>query len=291
MKHRQGSEVIALHTTSIVRDSSGKFVQYQGTFLDVTGQREMERQLQREQEFARRLIDSFPDVVVTIDNEANCTFISPQAFEAVGYHPEDLVGKQFCNYIDRHDCAALQHILDSLISGSRAYGEIGYRMLHKNGSWRAFRASARTLHDETGRAVGLIVSARDITEQQRLQQQLIQSERLSAMGRMIAGVAHELNNPLTAILGVTELMRDGTTDEVTRRHLDLAHRQAQRAAHIVQSLLFFSRPVTPHKSLLHLSDLLQRTLQLHEHALRTNQIRVDFVERPELPPCSAIHIS
>ena len=133
------------------------------------------------------------------------------------------------------------------------------------------------------RITGVIASARDITDQQRLQQQLIQSERLAAMGQMIAGVAHELNNPLTAILGVTELMRDQATDENARRQLDLAHRQARRAAHIVQSLLVFSRPSTPRNTLLHLPDLLQRTLQLHEHSLRANHIQVDLVARPDLP--------
>ena len=129
----------------------------------------------------------------------------------------------------------------------------------------------------------MIASARDITEQQRLQQQLIQSERLAAMGQMIAGVAHELNNPLTAILGVTELLRDQSTDETACRQLDLAHRQARRAAHIVQSLLVFSRPSTPRSTLLHLPDLLQRTLQLHEHSLRANHIQVDLAARPDLP--------
>ena len=139
------------------------------------------------------------------------------------------------------------------------------------------------MHDETGRINGVIASARDITEQQRLQQQLIQSERLAAMGQMIAGVAHELNNPLTAILGVTELLRDQSTDENASRQLDLAHRQARRAAHIVQSLLVFSRPSTPRSTLLHLPDLLQRTLQLHEHSLRANHIHVDLAARPDLP--------
>ncbi len=129
----------------------------------------------------------------------------------------------------------------------------------------------------------MIASARDITEQQRLQQQLIQSERLAAMGQMIAGVAHELNNPLTAILGVTELLRDQSSDENKSRQLDLAHRQARRAAHIVQSLLVFSRPSTPRSTLLHLPDLLQRTLQLHEHSLNANHIEVDLVARPDLP--------
>ncbi len=174
-------------------------------------------------------------------------------------------------------------MFDDLIFKRLSEGQIEYRTQHKNGAWRVFRASARPLHDETGRISGVIASARDITEQQRLQQQLIQSERLAAMGQMIAGVAHELNNPLTAILGVTELLRDQSADENQSRQLDLAHRQARRAAHIVQSLLVFSRPSTPRNTLLHLPDLLQRTLQLHEHSLRANHIQVDFAARPDLP--------
>ena len=148
---------------------------------------------------------------------------------------------------------------------------------------RLFRATASPLFDATGNIEGIIASARDITEAKRMEQQLIQTERLAAMGQMIAGVAHELNNPLTAVLGVTELLRDSASEENTRRQLDLAHRQARRAAEIVQSLLSFSRPPQPRKLCVHLSDLIQRSLQLHEHSLRTNNIAVDFVPKPDLP--------
>src|SRR6202171_6265730 len=284
LKHRQDArEVVALHTTAVIRDPAGKFVRYQGTFVDVTEQREMERLLHREQEFARRLMDSFPDLVVALDGESRYTFASPQIVDVLGYQPEDLIGNKLGARTDPHDRAAMLELFDDLISGRRSNGQIEYRTQHKNGTWRLFRASARPLQDETGRTTGIIASARDITDQQRLQQQLIQSERLAAMGQMIAGVAHELNNPLTAILGVTELLRDQAANETSHRQLDLAHRQARRAAHIVESLLVFSRPATPRNALLHLSDLLQRTLQLHEHSLRSNQIQVDLVARPDLP--------
>jgi two-component system NtrC family sensor kinase len=284
LEHRQDArEVVALHTTAAIRDPSGKFVRYQGTFVDVTEQREIERSLHREQEFARRLMDSFPDLVVALDTEARYTFASPQIFEVLGYRPGDLIGRKLGERSDPNDRVAMLEMFDDLVSGRRSNGQIEYRTLHKNGTWRSFRASARPLHDESGRTIGIIASARDITDRRRLQQQLIQSERLAAMGQMIAGVAHELNNPLTAILGVTELLRDQTTDETSRRHLDLAHRQARRAAHIVESLLVFSRPATSHNTLLHLGDLLQRTLQLHEYSLRSNRIHVDFVARPDLP--------
>src|SRR5258706_6092941 len=284
LRHRQDArEVVALHTTAVIRDPSGKFVRYQGTFVDVTEQREMERRLHREQEFARRLMDSFPDLVVTLDAESRYTFISPQILDVLGYQPEDLIGKKLGSHIDPHDLPAMQELIANLISVRSSNGQIEYRTQHKNGAWQLFLASARPLHHEIWLTTGIIASVRDITEQQRLQQQLIQSERLAAMGQMIAGVAHELNNPLTAILGVTELMRDQTTDENAHRQLDLAHRQARRAAHIVESLLVFSRPATPRNALLHISDLLQRTVQLHEHSLRSNNIQVDLMARPDLP--------
>src|SRR5207302_4931961 len=126
-------------------------------------------------------------------------------------------------------------------------------------------------------------AVRDTTDSKRMEQQLIQSERLAAMGQMIAGVAHELNNPLTAVLGVTELLRDSTGDDSSRRQLEIAHRQARRAAQIVQSLLTFSRPPQPRKICLNLSELIQRSLQLHEHSLRSNSITVDFSAPPDLP--------
>lgn len=284
LRHKQeGREVVAVHTIAAIRDPAGKLVRYQGTFVDVTEQREMERRLHREQEFAGRLMDSFPDLVIALDTEGRYTFVSPQITEILGFQPEDLIGKRMGGRTDPSDRMAMLELFDDLVLKRISQGQIEYRTQHRNGAWRVFRASARPLHDEAGRITGVIASARDITEQQRLQQQVIQSERLAAMGQMIAGVAHELNNPLTAILGVTELLRDQSTDETATRQLDLAHRQARRAAHIVQSLLVFSRPSTPRNTLLHLPDLLQRTLQLHEHSLRANQIHVDLAARPDLP--------
>jgi PAS domain S-box-containing protein len=284
LKHCQdGRDVVAVHTTAAIRDAAGKFVRYQGTFVDVTEHREMERRLHREQEFAGRLMDSFPDLVIALDCEARYTFVSPQILDILGFRPEELIGKRIGGRTDPTDRVAMLELFNDLIFKRLFEGQIEYRTQHKNGAWRVFRASARPLHDETGSITGVIASARDITDQQRLQQQVIQSERLAAMGQMIAGVAHELNNPLTAILGVTELLRDQSTDEHACRQLDLAHRQARRAAHIVQSLLVFSRPSTPRTTLLHLPDLLQRTLQLHEHSLRANHIQVDLVARPDLP--------
>jgi len=130
----------------------------------------------------------------------------------------------------------------------------------------------------------VVLSGRDVTDLKRLEEQLIQAEKLAAMGQMLAGVAHELNNPLTAILGVTELLseRQGI-DEATKRQLELTHRQARRAARIVQNLLEFSRPASPQKKTVDVNSLIERTIQLHEHSLRRNNIAVDFHPETGMP--------
>ncbi len=95
---------------------------------------------------------------------------------------------------------------------------------------------------KTGKITGIVASARDVTESKLIEQQLAQKEKFAAMGQMMAGAAHELNNPLTAILGVGELLHERASDETSKRQLDLVMQQARRAASIVQNLLAFARP-------------------------------------------------
>jgi len=106
------------------------------------------------------------------------------------------------------------------------------------------------------------------------QAQLIQSEKLSAIGQLIAGVAHELNNPLTAVMGYTQLLQaDDSIDEETRHDLGKIYLQAQRAAKIVQNLLTFARQHKAERQFVDINEILQRTLEL-----RTYQLRVDNIE-------------
>ncbi len=113
----------------------------------------------------------------------------------------------------------------------------------------------------------MVLSGRDVTELKRLEEQPSAEEKLAAMGQMLAGVAHELDNPLTAILGVAELLREGHADEeATKRQLEITHRQARRAARIVQNLLEFSRPASPQKKPVDLNSIID---QPHPPAPRT----------------------
>jgi PAS domain S-box-containing protein len=284
LRRHDGSALTALHASAVIRDAAGHVRRRQGTLVDISERRQIETHLQREQEFARRLVESFPDVVIALDREGHYTFVSPRSKQLLGFSPDELIGRQFSEHIEPHNRKEVQEFLRSIISGECSNGSTELLVCRSDGETRLFRATASPLMDASGRIAGVIAAARDITDPKRMEQQLIQNERLAAMGQMIAGVAHELNNPLTAILGVTELLRDSIHEDSARRQLEIAHSQSRRAAQIVQSLLAFSRPPQPRKICLNLSELIQRSLQLHEHSLRTNRITVDFSAVPDLPP-------
>jgi PAS domain S-box-containing protein len=280
---KDGSPIQCLDSCSAMRDTEGRVVRYQGALVDMTHRLEIEKRLHGEQEFVRRLIDCFPDIIVVLDTEGRYTFVSARIQEISGYLPEELVGRFVGERADPEDQPALSALVQDLISGTITGGQVEYRARDKSESWRILRATAAPLYDADGRITGVVASARDVTETKKLEQQLLQTEKLAAMGQMIAGVAHELNNPLTAILGVSDLLRERATDDPSRRQIELVNQQARRAAHIVQSLLAFSRPSAPSRARIRLDDLVQRVLQLQEHSLRKNQIAVEVRSEPDLP--------
>src|SRR6266436_5988207 len=281
---KDGTSIVCLNTAGAVRDNVGRVVRYQGSLLDVTERREMERRLHQQQEFARRLVDNFPDLILVLDPAAHYTFVSPRCKEVLGYDVEELQDIEFGGRTHPEDLPAALTLYRDIVAGKQTFASLEVRVRHKQGDWRRIRFNFSPLCNEKGDIEGVVLSGRDVTDLKRLEEQLIQAEKLAAMGQMLAGVAHELNNPLTAILGVTELLREREgTDDSTKRQLELTHRQARRAARIVQNLLEFSRPASPQKKPLDVNSLVERTLQLHEHSLRRNFIEVDFRPQPDLP--------
>jgi len=284
LARKDGSTIICLNTASAIRDASGEVIRYQGSLTDITERRSIERRLHRQQEFASRLVDSFPDLILVVDAVGKYTFVSPRVREVLGYEPEETSDMELGGRTHPDERLALATVYGNVLSGKEVFASLELRVRHKDGEWRRLRCHFSPLANERGQIEGVVMSCRDVTELKRLEDQLIQAEKLAAMGQMLAGVAHELNNPLTAILGVTELLRERQGfDESAKRQLELTHRQARRAARIVQNLLEFARPASPQKKPLDVNSLIERTLQLHEHSLRRNNVLVDFKPQPGLP--------
>ena len=225
LKRKDGGVAVCVDTSSGVMEA-GKIVRYQGTLVDVTEKRALERQLQRQEEFRRHLLESFPDLILVLDLKGQYTFVSARIGELLGYGPEQLMGK---NVEDAENTSPeLAALYRTVATGQSSLTSCEYGSRHHDGSWRTMLGMASPLLDAEGKPAGVIISVRDVTMEKKLEQQIIQSERLAAMGQMIGGFAHELNNPLTSILGMAELLQEGEASEAAANKLSFC--TSRRAA-------------------------------------------------------------
>lgn len=132
-----------------------------------------------------------------------------------------------------------------------------------------------------GARAAAVVLVEDVTEQRALEAQLIQNEKLAAVGQLVSGVAHELNNPLTSIAGLSELLLEqGAMTGDARQHLEVIHQQADRAGRIVRNLLTFARKGEPERRRIDVNDLVTRTTRLVAHDVHRRGIELETALLP-----------
>ncbi len=121
---------------------------------------------------------------------------------------------------------------------------------------------------------GIFILSQDITERRRLQEQLVDADKLASVGQLAAGVAHEINNPLTAILSFSEFLLSQDLDEFSKNDLSTIREEAQRATKVVQDLFSFGKRQKPSKELVIVSQIIQSAVSLKTYDFRANNIEV-----------------
>nr|HEV7954744.1 ATP-binding protein [Candidatus Acidoferrales bacterium] len=148
---------------------------------------------------------------------------------------------------------------------------------------RTIERFGRPVLDAGGELLGRLEIYRDVTGQRLVQSKLLQTEKMAGLGQLVSGIAHELNNPLTSIIGYSQLLLGRRLTAPQEADGRLIHQEAERAARIVKNLLLFAREARPERRSVNLNEIVERTLALRNYELRVENIELSQDLAPDLP--------
>ena len=243
-----------------------------GVARDVTAERARAEALERSEARYERLVESAADAIFTLDTDMRFTSVNRALEDATGHDRVRLIGESAMTMCDPRDRQTMSEVLAAALQGDRRRVEVRY--VGPAGEARPGSLIVAPIL-EHGAVVGALGIIRDVTDEKRLVEELIQKEKLAAIGQLVSGVAHELNNPLAGMMAFSQLLlTQPTVDEDQRRALASIDVEARRAAKIVNNLLAFARRHQPEKRPTDVNQIVRDTLELRSYALRVQQIDV-----------------
>jgi two-component system NtrC family sensor kinase len=254
---------------------------------------ERDAALRNEKERFRALIEHAPDVILVVSAGGVVKYASPAAQTVLGVAPALLQGRSLLADAHPDDQAQLARALHAVVGHP---GEVvertEFRLRYDDGPWRWLEANGT---NQIGNPAvnGIVINARDISDAKeaeaeiaRQRENLHQREKLAAMGSLLAGVAHELNNPLSIVVGRATMLQEEAADEGTRGIADKIRAAAERCARIVKTFLSMARQRKPEQRALAINAVINDCLEMLAYGLRTAGITVETKLAPELPSIS-----
>ncbi|MGD9042194.1 MAG: PAS domain S-box protein [Desulfobacterales bacterium] len=296
-KRKDGSTVPVLLTGHVRYDQEGNVIGYEGLNIDISRRKLMERQLKEAHDFINKIIQSSPNAIMAADINGNILIWNRAAEETLGYTANSVIGKM---NIDRiYPDGTARKVMQMVRSPE--HGGVGrlnaYPMVYvrHDGTVVEGNLSAAMIYGADGKEIATVGSFVDLKERlemeralRRTQEQLLQSEKLAAMGRLTSQIAHELNNPLYGIMNTLELLKTEISPESKRRKvLEMALSETVRLSDMLRKMLSFSKPDQQERQAVDLNMATDEILLLHEKQLQENNIKIKTSFAEGIPEINA----
>lgn len=280
----EGEERIFNFKVAPLRNRSGEVIGASLLLQDITERRRSERALHTYEQYFENILNDAADAIIILDSDDRIVMWNDAAEALYGWPRSEAVGQSISLIVpsDPESQKEIERISEQ-VREKGFLRNFRTQRLTRDGKHVTIEVTRTAIHNEKGRVIGSSVIARDMTQQDQLRQQLVQSEKLSAVGTLAAGFAHEVSTPLSSISSLTQVLMVRSKDPKNAEKLSLIQESIDRISRTIRTLVDFSRPITQKIENVYLNSVIEHVLGIikYDHRLKYQKIEPEL--KADLP--------